>query len=48
MGTRWNRLNEAVLTDAHDLCFGRRYEKISEILSEKLPFFGGKIFGVFE
>ena len=27
MGTRWNRLAEAVLTSTHNLCFEQKYEK---------------------
>ena len=27
MGTRWNRLCEAVLTNTHNLCFEQKYEK---------------------
>ena len=32
----------------HNLCFEQKYEKYQNFLSEKLPFFGGKIFSVFE
>ena len=35
----------------HYLCFAQNYEKISEFLSENLPFFfifGGKILSIFE
>ena len=28
MGTRWNRLGEAVLTSTHNLCFEQKYENI--------------------
>ena len=31
----------------HNLCFEQKYEK-QNFLSEKLPFFGGKIFNIFE
>ena len=48
MGTRENRLAEAVLTSTHNRCFEQKYEKYQNFLSEKLPFFGGKIFSVFE
>ena len=48
MGTRKNRLTEAVLTSTHYLCFEQKYEKISEILSVKFQFFGGEIFNIFE
>ena len=32
----------------HNLCFEQKYEKYQNFLREKLPFFGGKIFNVFE
>ena len=38
MGTRKNRLGEAVLTSTHNLCFEQTYEKISEFLSENFQF----------
>ena len=38
MGTRKNRLGEAVLTSTHNLCFEQKYEKISEFLSENFQF----------
>ena len=41
-------LNEAVLRSTHNLCFDQKYEKYQNFLSEELPFFGGKIFSVFE
>ena len=41
-------LDEAVLTSTHNLCFEQKYEEYQNFLSEKLPFFGGKIFSVFE
>ena len=28
MGTRWNRLSEAVLTSTHNQCFGAKIRKI--------------------
>ena len=31
---------------AHNLCFEQKCEKYQKFLSEKLPFFGGKIFSV--
>ena len=37
MGTRLNRLAEAVLTSTHNLCFEQKYEKIS-FLSENFHF----------
>ena len=43
MGTRLNRLSEAVLTSTHNLCFEQKYEKYQKILSENFHFFGGKI-----
>ena len=41
-------IGEAVLTSTHNLCFEQKYKKYQNLLSEKLPFFGGKIFSVFE
>ena len=38
MGTRKNRLAEAVLTSTHNLCFEQKCEKISEFLSENFQF----------
>ena len=38
MGTRKNRLAEAVLTSTHNLCFEQKYENIRIFLSENLPF----------
>ena len=38
MGTRYNRLAEAVLTSTHNLCFEQKYEKILEFLSENFQF----------
>ena len=37
-----------VLVSTHNLCFEQKYEKYQNFLCEKLPFFGGKIFSVFE
>ena len=34
MGTCYNRLGEAVLTSAHNLCFEQKYEKYQNFLSE--------------
>ena len=39
MGTRSNRLGEAVLTSTHNLCFEQKYEKYQNFLSENFPFF---------
>ena len=38
MGTRKNRLAEAVLTGTHNLCFEQKYEKYQNFLSENFPF----------
>ena len=38
MGTRKNRLGEAVLTSTHSLCFEQKYEKKSKFLSENFQF----------
>ena len=32
----------------HNLCFEQKYEKYENFLSENFPFFGGKIFSIFE
>ena len=48
MGTRSNRLVEAVLTSNHNLCFEQKYEKILEFFIWKVSFFGGKIFSMLE
>ena len=37
MGTRKDRLDEAVLTRTHNLCFEQEYEKYQKFLSENLP-----------
>ena len=34
MGTRLNRLAEAVLTSTHNLCFEQKYENYQRFLSE--------------
>ena len=44
MGTRLNRLAEAVLTSTHNLCFEQKYEKISEFLSENFQFLEVKFY----
>ena len=38
MGTRYNRLAEAVLTSTHNLCFEQKYEKYQNFLSENFQF----------
>ena len=49
MGTRKNRLGEAVLTSAHNLCFEQKYgnSRVFFFIS-KCSFFGCKIFNIFE
>ena len=42
MGTRYNRLIEAVLTSTHNLCFEQKYEKYTIFLPENFPFLVGK------
>ena len=42
MGTRKNRVGEAVLTSNHNLCFEQKYEKYHIFLSEKFPFLVAK------
>ena len=42
------RTASAVLPSTHNLCFEQKYEKYQNFLSEKLSFFGGKIFSKFE
>ena len=37
MGTRKNRLGEAVLTRTHNLCYEQKYEKYQNFLSENFP-----------
>ena len=39
VGTRQNRLTEAVLTGAHNLFFEQKYEKYPNLLSEYFHFF---------
>ena len=39
MGTRSNRIAEAVLTSTHNLCFEQKYEKYQKFLSENFHFF---------
>ena len=38
MGTRKNRLTEAVLTSTHNLCFEQKYAKYQSFLFEKFQF----------
>ena len=38
MGTRQNRLLEAVLTSTRNLCFEQEYENYQNFLSENFPF----------
>ena len=38
MGTRKNRLAEAVLTSTHTLCFEQKYEKYQSFLSENFQY----------
>ena len=38
MGTRQNRLTEAVLTSTHNLCFEQKYDKYQNFLSENSRF----------
>ena len=38
MGTRSNRLAEAVLTSTHNLCFGQKYEKYQNFSSDYFHF----------
>ena len=38
MGTRSNRLAEAVLTSTHNLCFEQKYENYQTFLSENFQF----------
>ena len=39
MGTRYNRLNEAVLTCTHNLCFEQKYENSQKISTENCHFY---------
>ena len=43
MGTRYNRLAEAVLKCTHNLCFEQKYEKYQSFLSEMFQFLDVKI-----
>ena len=43
MGTRSNRLAEAVLISTHNLCFEQKYEKYQSFLSENFQFLEMKI-----
>ena len=47
MGTRSNRIGEAVLTSTHNLCFEQKYEKYQNLYLKKLVF-GCEIFNIFE
>ena len=42
MGTRKNRLAEAVLTSTHSLCFEQKHEKYQNFLSENFQFLAVK------
>ena len=48
MGTRLNRLCEAVHTSTHNLCFEQKNEKYQIFFYLKIFIFGGKIFIIFE
>ena len=49
MGTRLNRLGEAVLTSTHNLCFEQKYERYQIFYPETfVSVFGGEIFNIFE
>ena len=41
-------LAKAVLTNTHNLCFEKKYEKYKIFLSENFPFFCCEIFNIFE
>ena len=43
MGTRKNRLGEAVLTSTHNLCFEQKYENYQNFSSENFQFLVVKI-----
>ena len=47
MGTRKNRVAEAVLTSPHNLCFEQKYEKYQSFFISKLSDFGGEIFYIY-
>ena len=42
VGTRWNRLTEAILTSTQNLCFGQKYEK-NNVYSCKPQFYYIKV-----
>ena len=42
------KVQKAVLTSTHNLCFEHKYEKYRRFLSENFQFYGGKIFNIFE
>ena len=44
----WVLVRTASLTSNHNLCFEQKYEKYQIVLSENFPFFGCKIFKLFE
>ena len=48
MGTRYNRLAEAVLTSTHNLGFEQKYEKNIRIFTSKRLVLGGEIFNIYE
>ena len=48
VGTRKNRLGEAVLTSTHNLCFEQKYEKYQNFYLKTFSFFGDEIFNIFE
>ena len=43
MGTRWDRLTEAVLTCTHNLCFEQKYENTHKISTENCHFYSCEI-----
>ena len=47
MGTRWNRLNEAVLTCICDVYFGRKYENGQNIQLKIVVFTAVKYCSIF-
>ena len=48
MGTRSNRVAEAVLTGTHNLCFEQKCEKYQNFLSDFFSFIGCESFTIFE
>ena len=48
MGTRKNRLAEAVLTSTRNLCFEQKYEKCQSFLSENFQFLEVNFIYIFE